>query len=177
MDLIKWYHKNCAECVKLWVMCALCRKEERIWQQRTNAKKRLQVQPHRMLETAAKKIKIVRPGDNVMVTVPDMDRTKIDAQSLHAVYENLKKKRLLFLPPLSHFWQNFGIIAGTSGKFWLKCSPSITDQSEGVPSVSHKRKKIPIRETEANLCQNIPKSAMRIMRISRGLILSAFYRN
>ena len=33
-----------------------------------------------MLETAAKKIKIVRPGDNVMVTVPDLDKAKIDAQ-------------------------------------------------------------------------------------------------
>ena len=30
---------------------------------------------------AAKKIKIVRPGDNVMVTVPDLDKAKIDAQS------------------------------------------------------------------------------------------------
>ena len=104
MDLIKWYHKNFAECVKHRVICAICRKEERIWQQRTSAKKRLQVQAHRMLETAAKKIKIVIPGDNVMVTVPDMDRAKIHAQSLHAVYENLEKKRLLFLPPLSHLF-------------------------------------------------------------------------
>ena len=44
MDQIKWYHKNCAECVKHRVTCALCRREERIWQPRNNAKKRLQVQ-------------------------------------------------------------------------------------------------------------------------------------
>ena len=106
MDLIKWYHKNFAECVKHRVMCAICRKEERIWQQRTNAKKRLQVQPHRMLETAAKKIKIVRPGDNVMVTVPDMDRAKIHAQSLHAVYENLEKKKTFIFTALVTFFFN-----------------------------------------------------------------------
>ena len=35
-----------------------------------------------MLETAAKKIKIVRPGDNVMVPVPDLDREKINAHLL-----------------------------------------------------------------------------------------------
>ena len=29
-----------------------------------------------------KKMKIVKPGDNVMVPVPDLDRTKIDAQIL-----------------------------------------------------------------------------------------------
>ena len=104
MDLIKWYHKNCAECAKHRVMCALCRKEERIWQQQTNAKKRLQVQAHRMLETAAKKIKIVRPGDNVMVTVPDMDRAKIHAQSLHALYENLKKKKTFIFTTLVTFF-------------------------------------------------------------------------
>ena len=28
----------------------------------------------------------VKPGDNVMVSVPDLDRAKIDAHSLHAVY-------------------------------------------------------------------------------------------
>ena len=27
----------------------------------------------------------VKPGDNVMVSVPDLDRVKIDARSLHAV--------------------------------------------------------------------------------------------
>ena len=27
----------------------------------------------------------VKPGDNVMVPVPDLDRAKIDARSLHAV--------------------------------------------------------------------------------------------
>ena len=32
---------------------------------------------------SAKKIKIIRPGDNIMVTVPDLDRAKIDAHSLH----------------------------------------------------------------------------------------------
>ena len=88
-------------------MCALCRKEERIWQQQTNAKKRLQVQAHRTLETAAKKIKIVRPGDYVMVTVPDMDSTKIDAQSLRAVYENLKKKNTFIFTTLVIFLANF----------------------------------------------------------------------
>ena len=35
MDHMKWYHKTCAECVKHGVVCALCRREERIWQQRT----------------------------------------------------------------------------------------------------------------------------------------------
>ena len=35
MDHIKWYHKTCAECVKHGVMCALCRREGRIWHQRT----------------------------------------------------------------------------------------------------------------------------------------------
>ena len=34
---------------------------------------------------SAKKIKIIRPGDNVMVTVPDLDRANIDAHSLHIV--------------------------------------------------------------------------------------------
>ena len=34
MDHIKWYHKTCAECVKHRVMCTLCKREERIWQQR-----------------------------------------------------------------------------------------------------------------------------------------------
>ena len=31
------------------------------------------------METAAEKIKIVKPGDSVMVPVPDLDRAKIDA--------------------------------------------------------------------------------------------------
>ena len=39
----------------------------------------------RMLESTAKKIKIVKPGDKVTVPVPDLDRAKIDAHSLHAV--------------------------------------------------------------------------------------------
>ena len=64
---------------------AMCRREERILQPHTDAKKRLQVQARGMLETAAKKIKIVRPGGNVMVIAPDLDRAKIDAHSLHAV--------------------------------------------------------------------------------------------
>ena len=51
----------------------------------TDAKKRLQVQSRGMLGTAAKKFKIVKPGDNVMVPVPDLDRAKIDAHSQHAV--------------------------------------------------------------------------------------------
>ena len=34
---------------------------------------------------AAKKIKVVRPADNVMVKLPDLDRAKIDAHSLHIV--------------------------------------------------------------------------------------------
>ena len=34
------------------------------------------------METAAKKIKIVKPGDNVMVPVPDLDREKINAHLL-----------------------------------------------------------------------------------------------
>ena len=59
-----------------------------------------------MLETAAKKIKIVRPGDNVMVTVPDMDRAKIHAQSLHAVYENLEKKKTFIFTALVTFFFN-----------------------------------------------------------------------
>ena len=37
------------------------------------------------METAAKKIRIVKPGDNVMVPVPYLDRAMIDAYSLHAV--------------------------------------------------------------------------------------------
>ena len=37
------------------------------------------------METKAKKIKIVKPGDNVMVPVPDLDRAKINAHSLHAI--------------------------------------------------------------------------------------------
>ena len=57
-----------------------------------------------MLETAAKKIKIVRPGDNVMVTAPDMDRAKIHAQSLHALYENLKKKKTFIFTTLVTFF-------------------------------------------------------------------------
>ena len=62
-------------------MCA----EEMIWQQHTDTKKRLQVQARGMMETAAKKVKIVKPGDDVIVPVPDLDRAKIDARSLHAV--------------------------------------------------------------------------------------------
>ena len=45
-----------------------------------------------VMETAAEKIKIVKPGDSVMVPVPDLDTVqctvdggKIDAHSLHAV--------------------------------------------------------------------------------------------
>ena len=45
----------------------------------------VEVQARGMLEPAAKKIKIVRPGGNVMVIAPDLDRAKIDAHSLHAV--------------------------------------------------------------------------------------------
>ena len=62
------------------VMCTLCRREER--QPRTDAKKCLKVPVRGMLETAAKKIKIVKPGDNVMVPVPDLGRAKIDAHTL-----------------------------------------------------------------------------------------------
>ena len=48
-------------------------------------KKRLQVQAHGIMETAAKKNKIVKPGDHIIVPLPDMDWAKIDAHSLHAV--------------------------------------------------------------------------------------------
>ena len=82
MDHIKWYHKTCAECVKHGLKSALFRREERIWQQLTDARKCLQVPVRGMLETAAKKIKIVKPRDNVMVPVPDLGRAKIDAHSL-----------------------------------------------------------------------------------------------
>ena len=44
--------------------------------------KRLQGQVRRMLETAAKMIKIVLPRDNVMVPVPDLGTAKIVAHSL-----------------------------------------------------------------------------------------------
>ena len=37
-----------------------------------------------MLESTAKKIKSVKPRGNVMVHVPDHDRAKIDAHSLHS---------------------------------------------------------------------------------------------
>ena len=39
------------------------------------------------METAAKKIKIVKPGDNFSfrVPVPDLDRAEINAHSLHAI--------------------------------------------------------------------------------------------
>ena len=47
-----------------------------------DAKKVFQVQARRIMETAAKKIKIVKPGDNVMVPVPDLDREKINAHLL-----------------------------------------------------------------------------------------------
>ena len=53
-----------------------------MWQQRADAKKCLQVPVRGMLETAAKKIKVVKPGDNVMVPVPDLGRAKIGAHSL-----------------------------------------------------------------------------------------------
>ena len=36
-----------------------------------------------MLETASKKIKIVNPGDKVIVPVPDLGRAKIDAHLHH----------------------------------------------------------------------------------------------
>ena len=58
---------------------ALCRREERIWQQCADAKKSLQVPVRGMLETAAKKIKVVKLGDNVMV--PDLGRAKIGASA------------------------------------------------------------------------------------------------
>ena len=48
----------------------------------TDPKKVFQVQARRIMETAAKKIKIVKPGDNVMVPVPDLGRAKIGAHSL-----------------------------------------------------------------------------------------------
>ena len=38
------YHMTCAECVKHGVMCVLCRREGRIWQQRTDAMMRLHLQ-------------------------------------------------------------------------------------------------------------------------------------
>ena len=38
----------------------------------------------RMLESTAKKIKIVKPGDNAMVPVPYSDKAKIGAHSRHA---------------------------------------------------------------------------------------------
>ena len=50
---------------------------------------------------SAKKIKIIRPRDNVVVTVTDLDRAKIDAHNW--------TKKLTFLPALSHFWQILGL--------------------------------------------------------------------
>ena len=84
MDHILWYHKTSAECVKHGVMCALCRRDEGFG---SNVKKRLQLHALGiiLMETAAKKIRIVKPGDNVMVPVPYLDRAMIDAYSLHAV--------------------------------------------------------------------------------------------
>ena len=100
MDHIMWYHKTCTECVKHGVMCALCRQEKRIWQQRTDAKKRFQVHARRIMEITAKKIKIFKPGDNVMVSVPDLDRAKINAQSLHIVIVEEFKLGTRYILPL-----------------------------------------------------------------------------
>ena len=73
--------KTCAGCLKHGVMCALCRRYERIWQQRTDPKK--QLYKHAVYwNELQKKMKISKPGDNIMVPVPDLDRTKIDARIL-----------------------------------------------------------------------------------------------
>ena len=39
-----------------------------------------------MLESTAQKMRILKSGENVMMPMPDLDRAKIDAHSLHAVY-------------------------------------------------------------------------------------------
>ena len=49
--------------------------------------------------------------------------------------------------------------------FWLKCSPIIAEKSLKVPSVSAQNKQFPLKKNKANLDQNWPKSAMRVMRI------------
>ena len=53
---------------------------------------------------SAKKIKIIRPRDNVVVTVTDLDRAKIDAH-------NWTKKLTFFATPVK-FLANFWVIAG-----------------------------------------------------------------
>ena len=62
--------------------CARCADKRRELAATTDVKKLFQVQARRIMETAAKKIKIVKPGDNVMVPVPDLDREKINAHLL-----------------------------------------------------------------------------------------------
>ena len=55
-------------------------------------------------------------------------------------YENGQKRFGLF------FWPNFGVIAGSWGRFWLKCSPSIADWSLNVAYVSPHMKKFPLKK-------------------------------
>ena len=63
---------------------------------------------------SAKKVKIIRPGDNVMVTVPDLDRAKIDAH-------NWTKKIDFFYHPCHIFGKFWGYSWGLAGFFGSNC--------------------------------------------------------
>ena len=59
---------------------------------------------------SAKKIKIIRPRDNVVVTVTDLDRAKIDAH-------NWTKKKTFFATPVKFLGYSWGL----AGFFGSNC--------------------------------------------------------
>ena len=54
---------------------------------------------------------------------------------LSAFWQNCHKNFLpIFVPSRARLWPNFGVIGGSKGFFWLKCSSSIADWSKKVAS-------------------------------------------
>ena len=75
------------------------------------------------------------------------------------------------------FSQILGLSAWSRMSFWLKSSPSITDQSMKVSSVSYLREQFPTREIIwAKSGQSWPKSAMRVMqKVARANMLGGWF--
>ena len=60
----------------------------------------------------------------------------------------------IFGPPRARFWPNFGVIWGSQGFFWLKCSSSIADWSKKVASWCPQMKNKAPQKNKSHFGQN-----------------------
>ena len=73
---------------------------------------------------------------------------------LSAFWQTVTKNWPIFGPPRARFWPNCGVIGGSQGFFWLKCSSSIADWSKKVASWCPQMKNKAPPKNKSHLGQN-----------------------